>query len=239
MKKLLGSAVAGLLMGSFALAGGDIAPVEPEVIVPPAPMVVDEWSGPYVGLQAGYIWGDADTSSYWDDGSEAFTINGFDVDGFTGGIFAGYNWRLNNDVILGLEGEANYVSADDDIAFGDQEEGWGAKVKQDWDASLRLRAGKLIGDYLPYITGGIAWAGMKVDGWTSWGSEDHYDDTLAGWTIGAGLEKKINENLHARIQYRYTDYGDDTWELDPSNDPVTGKIDYNAHMLMVGLSYRF
>ncbi|MBD3788985.1 MAG: porin family protein [Campylobacterales bacterium] len=79
----------------------------------------------------------------------------------------------------------------------------------------------------------------KSDGWTSWGSEDHYDDTLTGWTIGAGLEKKINENLHARIQYRYTDYGDDTWELDPSNDPDTGKIEYNAHMLMVGLSYRF
>ncbi|MDD2399145.1 MAG: porin family protein [Sulfurovum sp.] len=233
-------AVLGMMAsGVFAMAGGDIAPVEPAVEVEmPA---VDSWSGPYIGLQAGYNWGNADTSAYWADPEEderVFTLNGFNVDGFTGGIFAGYNWKLDNDFLIGVEGEYNFVSADDTIIVEDDGE-WGAKVEQEWDASLRLRAGKVMGDYMPYITGGIAWAGMKADGWTEWGSEDHYDDTLTGWTIGAGLEKKINENLHARIQYRYTDYGDDTWELDPSNDPDTGKIEYNAHLLMVGLSYRF
>ena len=239
MKKFSLSVAAVLAMSAFAMAGGDIEPVtEPvaEVVIAP---VADAWAGPYVGLQAGYIWGDADVSSYWNEGGEAYSLNGFNVDGFTGGIFAGYNWRVNNDIILGVEGEWNYVSADDTITNDIDGESWGAKVEQKWDASLRLRAGKDMGDYMPYITGGIAWARVESHGFTSWGSTDDHDATLTGWTLGAGVEKKINDNLHARIQYRYSDYGDDTWQLDPDNDPDTGKIEYNAHMLTVGLSYRF
>jgi len=100
-----------------------------------------------------------------------------------------------------------------------------------------------MGDYMPYITGGIAWAGVNVHGFRDPGtqmaiSEDH-DATLTGWTVGAGVEKKIDENLIARIQYRYSDYGDETWDLGEEGDYETGKIEYNANMLTVGLSYRF
>ncbi len=48
MKKFTISVVVALATSSFALAGGDIAPVEPEVVVPappPPPVMVDE-SGP-------------------------------------------------------------------------------------------------------------------------------------------------------------------------------------------------
>lgn len=215
-----------------------------------AEVVADEWVGPYVGLQAGYIWGDADLSS-WNtnpDDDHAFSLNGFDVDGFAGGIFAGHMWRVGNDILLGIEGEGNWASADDKIINDDNPDYlWGAKVEQEWDASLRLRAGKDMGDYMPYITGGIAWAGVDIHGFTDWDpgqfGPNQYDDndaTLTGWTVGAGVEKNINENLHARIQYRYSDYGDETWGIAaPPNDVNKGKIEYTAHMLTVGLSYRF
>jgi len=207
-----------------------------------AEVVADDWVGPYVGLQAGYVWGDADTSSYWDDGSEAFSLNGFNVDGFAGGIFAGYMWQVGNGILIGIEGEGNWASADDKITRIDEEiYEWGAEVTQEWDASLRLRAGKQMGDYLLYITGGIAWAGVNIDAFTSWDSEqgtDH-DATLTGWTAGAGVERKINDNIHCRIQYRYSDYGDDTWSLAYPNDPTKGKIEYKNHMFTVGLSYHF
>ena len=203
-----------------------------------ADVVADEWAGPYVGLQAGYIGGDADTSSYWDDGDEAFSLNGFDVDGFAGGIFAGHIWRVDNDILLGIEGEWNRTSADGTIIINEYG-GWGAKVKQKWDASLRLIAAKEMGDYMPYITGGIAWAEVNIDGFTSWGLSDNHDATLTGWTIGAGVEKKINENLHARILYRYSDYGDETWSLAAPNDVNMGKIEYKNSMFTLGLSYYF
>ena len=207
-------------------------------------VVADDWSGPYAGLQVGYIFGDADTSSWHSDplDTHAFSLNDFDVDGFAGGIFAGYMWGVGNDILIGLEGEWNWASADDRITI-DEGEGdtWGADVEQKWDASLRLNAGKQFGDFMLYITGGIAWAEVNINGFTSWDptqGTDH-DATLTGWTIGAGAEKKINENLHARIQYRYSDYGDETWSLASPNDVDTGKIEYTAHMLTLGLSYCF
>jgi outer membrane immunogenic protein len=209
-----------------------------------AEVVADDWVGPYMGLQAGHVWGDADTSSWHTDPADTheFSLNGFDVDGFAGGIFAGYLWRAGNDILIGIEVEGNLASADDKII---KDEGglwpWGAEIEQKWDASLRLNAGKQIGDYMLYITGGVAWAGTNIRGFTSWNplQGTDQDATLTGWTIGAGLERKINENLHARILYRYSDYGDETWSLAAPNDVNMGKIEYKNSMFTLGLSYYF
>jgi len=207
-------------------------------------VVADDWVGSYAGLQAGYTWGDADTHAYWDPPTDprVFSLKGFDVDGFGVGIFAGHNWRVNNDVLLGVEAEGNWSSADDKITvYIGGPDFWGAEVEKEWDASLRLRVGKDMGDYMPYITGGIAWAGVKTHGFRSWVPmfPDKNKETLTGWTIGAGVEKKINENLNARIQYRYSEFDDEKWNIDPGNDIPIGEIEYHDHMLNVGLSYRF
>jgi len=53
MKKLNLSLVTILAMSTFAIAGGDIAPVEPEVMVEETPMVVED-KGLYLGIAYGY-----------------------------------------------------------------------------------------------------------------------------------------------------------------------------------------
>jgi len=230
MKKIVLSLATATLLSGVAVAGGDIVPV--------APGPADSWSGFYVGLQAGGIWGDADVD-YSDD--EAHTY-GLDVDGFMGGIFGGYNWQLIDNWLVGVEGEWNYVNADDTGVVLDglgQDTGWKTYVEQDWDASLRLRVGRVMGDYLPYVTGGVAWGHFEVktyDG-NNPGDSGSMSMTLTGWTLGAGVEMRLSENLHARLQYRYTDYGDDTKTIYPPD--LTAKLDYNAHMVTLGISYRF
>jgi len=214
-----------------------------------AEAVADEFAGPYVGLQAGNIWGDADTSSWHSDPEDthAFSLNGFGVDGFAGGIFAGHMWRVNNDILFGIEVEVNWASADDMVINNDEPDfPYGAKVEQERDASLMLRVGKDMGGYMPYITAGIARAEVKVNGFTDWDSYkygpnryDSNDAKLSGWTVGVGAEKKFGENLRVHIQYRYSDYGDDTWVIAEPNDVNRGKIEHDNHMLNVGLSYRF
>lgn len=221
---------------SIVMAGGNIAPVAPAPVVSEP---VDSWSGLYAGLQVGGVWGDADVD--YDNTGSGFGIYrtyDLDVDGFSGGVYGGYNWLLDNDLLVGVEGEWNYVDADDSGPVTNTQ-GVFTKVEQNWDASLRLRAGMVMEDFMPYLTGGVAWGDFDVtvtDGSVSYSTSM----TLTGWTIGAGVEKKLSEDLYTRIQYRYTDYGDDTERFyDNGETYLDGKLDYNAHMLTLGISYRF
>jgi outer membrane immunogenic protein len=203
------------------MAGGDIVPVAP------APM--DSWSGFYVGIQAGGIWGNADVDipAY----PSSFSL---DPDGFVGGFYAGYNWLLDNNLLIGVEVEGNIISADDEGLSG----GGGGetyKVEQNWDIALLARLGMVIDDtYMPYILGGAAWTQLETSYNPAAPGVGSSKDTVNGWTIGAGLEMKLTENLHARVQYRYTDYDTGNFmHLGPSS------VDYDDHRVTVGISYRF
>jgi outer membrane immunogenic protein len=150
---------------------------------------------------------------------------------------------LENDWLVGIEGEWNYIDASDSANpvdnRGREMNFVTLKVTQDWEASLRARVGKVMGDYLPYITGGVAWTGINGKAYVGDGTWADDDQILVGWTIGAGVEMAINENVHARIQYRYTDYGDEKFDTFENFGDFYGNVDYNSHMLTVGLSYRF
>ena len=232
MKRIALSALVALGLSGIAIAGGDIAPV--------APAPSDSWSGFYVGLQAGGIWGEAD----WDDMDKSPYAHDIELDSWVGGIYAGYNWLLRDNWLIGVEGEWNYVDSDKTVVtvlpdHPNLTGNYKTRVKQKWDAALLLRFGKVFDDtYLPYITGGIAWGDFDTK--ISVLGVDSYSGgaTLTGWTIGAGLEMKLSENVHARIQYRYTDYGDDRYTMHGDHD-VHSKLGSNAHMVTVGINYTF
>jgi len=207
-------------------------------------VVADDWGGFYVGGQAGYNWGNADTTSWHTDPEDTheFTLNGFEVNCFAGGIFMGYDWAFDSGALVGIEADVNWTTAKDKITRTEEKiYEWGAEVRQKWDTSLRMRAGKQMGGYLLYATGGVAWAKVIIDGFTSWDSEQgtHHEVALTGWTFGAGLEKKLHKNIHARIQYDYSGYGDHDWSLAEPNDVNMGKIKYKNQMLAGGVSFYF
>jgi len=248
MKKTVLSIVTAVALSGFGMAGGDIAPVTP------AP--VDNWSGFYGGVQAGYVWNDADVdyATYVNDKLKNNQYaHGLNVDGSALGLYGGYNWLFANDILLGVEGEINMVGASDTKET--REEGENppeyhgvTEVEQNWDAALLLRAGKVMGNgnWLPYIVGGVAWSNFDVTKETHKGKTFNTDLTLTGWTVGAGLEMVLTENLHARIQYRYTDYGDDTKQIKHVQKKnkvvknVDAKLDVaHSHQVMVGLTFRF
>lgn len=70
----------------------------------PAPVVIAPtftWNGAYIGGQIGYGWG----KSRFDDGFDTLELK---PDGFLGGLYAGYNFDLGNNVVLGIDGDATY-----------------------------------------------------------------------------------------------------------------------------------
>ncbi len=86
MRRLILSCAAAVGMATAPAFAADLPepyePVAPEVYGP----TVFNWSGPYVGAQLGYAWGNV-------DGRYPPGKAGIDSDGVAGGIYGGYTSR--------------------------------------------------------------------------------------------------------------------------------------------------
>ncbi len=237
MKKIGLSLIVAMGLGSALMAGGDIEPVEDE------PVVVESWSGFHLGLQFGGVWNGVDVD-YRNAtvGYGFYTTPNMNADGMVGGIYGGYNWLLGNDWLVGVDAEWNYSNADA-TAVIQNDPTWHSVVEQNWDAALQVRIGKIVEEYLFYATAGVAWGDFDlkaVDSLSGMTIDEAGGYRMTGWTVGAGMEKELDDNIYARLQYRYTDYGDDI-ERVYDNPPsyVDGKLEGTSHMLTLGVSYRF
>src|SRR6476661_3716304 len=69
------------------------------------------WSGPYIGLHAGWAWADLDykidkNSDFWED--PQFKRYSVDADGFVAGLQGGFNWQIDN-FLLGAEADISWA----------------------------------------------------------------------------------------------------------------------------------
>ncbi len=158
------------------------------------------FSGLYFGGQVGY-------DSYKADYNVGGISGDFGLDGIQGGIFAGYNFRMDN-FVLGLEGQ--FGLSDADSTFSDGIDTITTRAKESY--SLTARAGALITDStLAYVHGGWVKTKFKIsDGFVS------DSGRLDGWKLGVGLETLISETVSLRAEYAYSDY-ENTGIIEPKN----------------------
>jgi outer membrane immunogenic protein len=163
-----------------------------------------DWSGPYVGLQAGFAWGDAD---------EVFptvpvaNIRDKNVEGFLGGGHIGYNFQVQ-DVVLGVVADINYADVD-----GNQASVGARNLRTDmeWNGSLRGKAGLVLGDrVLVYATAGVALADIDHRH-TAGAFTDGFSDTYIGMTAGGGVEFMLTDMISAFVEGRWTQYGNENF----------------------------
>jgi outer membrane immunogenic protein len=228
MKKL---GLAALVLSLSSISGGaaDLAPR----IYTKAPAVIDagyEWSGFYIGGNAGYSWGRVRTSGAL-TGTQNVSVfrtagptlissvnsalalpltGGTAINGFIGAGEAGYNWQRAQ-WLFGVEAD---LQGSDERASGDVcsiagcplgSTVFAANYKLDWFGTVRGRVGFLPVDrVLLYATGGLAYGHFSADVPSLpvfWGS------TRAGWTVGAGAEVAIDHNWSVKLEYLYVDLG--------------------------------
>lgn len=210
MRKL----VIALMAAAFTLPLAGIAAAADAVATPPvapAPVQPEKlyiWSGPYAGAFLGYNWGDADAISD-------------NPDGVDGGVFAGYNWQFDK-YVVGVEGDLGYSGVDGSSG--------GLTVKQEAFGSVRGRLGIDLNPFLLYATGGVAATSLKVEDGSSSDRNTH-----VGWTAGAGAEAAVTDNVTARIEYRYTDYGSKDYNL--STGPVSSGFDEQSVRAGIGIKF--
>jgi outer membrane immunogenic protein len=244
-KSLLGALVLAMTCGT-ALAA-DLAPVPSEPVAPVAAPY--NWTGFYAGLQAAYGWGKSDAKNTHDtDGVLEYTGT-VNSDGFSGGGYVGANYQFGNTgFVVGAEVDAKFGAIDGKDALIGVGPSLGrpdspTSTRITWDGAARLRLGYAFDRFLPYIAGGVAGADFR---WRPFYPTDHavpHDDTMWGWTIGGGLEYAITDNLIARVEYRYSDYGD-VRKIDYKPGAIAdGGYHDSANLktndVRIGVSYKF
>lgn len=163
----------------------------------------DRWDGFYLGIFAGR-------------GSGELTedLAGATLEGYLLGATAGYNYALDGGLVVGVAGDVAWSSLETSPDF----------FTLDWTGSVRGRVGYDAGMFLPYLTAGVA-VGSATETLAS------RSVTHIGWTVGAGVEVALSENLSLDGAYRYTDLGDEAY-----GGNVVG---YEFHQLTVGLNWKF
>lgn len=203
------------LVGISAANAADAVNEVPQPAVPMEVPPVASWTGAYAGITAGY--GFAGQSEDRTDG------NKIDTDGFVGGGFAGYNWDTGQGIVAGVEGDIGYNGVEGDNA--------GTTVKGGVDGSVRARVGYTVTpDILAYVTAGGAGKHMSVE---EGGVKD--SETMLGWTAGAGADVNFTEKLFGRLEYRYSDYGSETFQTGSGSRDV----DASDHRVQLGLGIHF
>lgn len=171
----------------FGILPANAADVVEQAPQPPAAPVVapaSGWAGAYAGIEGGgNISGESKTR-----GAHAHTSGGT-VHGF-----GGFNMQ-NGQFVYGVEGDVGYDGSTGSHA--------GFHTKGGVDGSLRGRAGYAPTDRI--LVYGTAGAAVKSMGVTTPVSSDR--NAMWGWTAGAGIDAKITDKVFARVEYRYTDYG--------------------------------
>ncbi|MCI4589914.1 porin family protein [Sphingobium sp. BYY-5] len=179
----------------------------------------------------------------WDHtgaGSSVDNDNGRDdesINGLLYGVGAGYDVNLGG-AVVGVEGEwTDSTSKSSRRDFTDQF-GFG-RVKQGRDLYVGARAGILANpSTLLYVKGG--YTNTKLD--VLAGDTDETTDTsfkLNGWRVGAGVERAINANTFAKIEYRYSKYDDAHINFADGTTSDQFGIDTDRHQVVGSVGWRF
>jgi len=174
---------------------------------PAAPMLASppNWSGFYAGAFVGGLGGDFSTS-------EALKASGTGF-GFNTGTLFGYSLESGR-FVYGLEGDIATNSLNH--KFAARPGLVGNEIESDYELHGRVRLGYDMGEYLPFIAGGAAldhiyqYQNNPVD-------FDGAARNQLGWTIGAGVDAKVNLPLLGpsivRAEYLYEGMPSATYNL--------------------------
>jgi len=191
---LLGTVAASALMAGTAFAA------------PPAMT----WTGPYVGLNAGWIgssttFGDQD--GWWSPAGRTYKLDG---SGALGGGQVGYNWQFSP-FVLGVEADFDFAGiSSSSVGMGGSEIN---SAKLDNLGTIRGRVGYAFDPFplLLYGTAGVAFGNVndnvhEADNDNSWTTNEF----RAGWTAGGGAEYAFMPNWTVKAEVLYVDLGSQT-----------------------------
>ena len=213
-----------LLIATAAVAAFSGSAMAADLYVPPAaaaaPVATStNWDGPYIGATLGYGWGTATATPAAPAPAVSQAIAGGLV-----GAQIGYNFHVADQFVLGIQGDIAWLNESGTSAAGD-------KYQTNWSGALLARAGVDIDSVLPYVEAGVAFANASVTPGAGPGAGVAVSNTHTGYLLGAGVEFMLADQLSANIEYRYNNYGSQTYAGVP--------VAITDNQIRLGLNYHF
>lgn len=235
MKKLLIG-----ILALTALSGAQAIAADMPVKARPMAPVPYSWSGCFVGIAGGGVWGRSKHIS-----TDPLDItNRYDVTGAIAGVEYGCQIQ-NGQWVLGTESDFSWTnargSANNIAPFTTTSI---SGTKEHWLSTSRLRVGFLPSpDLLIYATGGLATARVEATVDATATAQGLVSDTRTrwGWTFGGGFEYLLGGNWSAKADYLYVKFNSKGYLDSP---PLPGfalrsNVPLEEHIFRVGLNYKF
>jgi outer membrane immunogenic protein len=205
-----------------------------------------EWTGLYIGAHVGGAWGDVDTTTVSDVGTNGFweVLPGdsftLDRDGILGGAQLGYNFQFTG-WVFGLEVSGSGMDFDETIPLTTDDV---YSVESEWLATATARVGFLVRPTsMLYVKGGYATGDVsttEVDTGGGLLGAFSTDETHQGWTAGAGFEEMISSDVSFGVEYNYVDLGNqDHTGVATTGGTVVNDIDVQSHVVTARLNWHF
>lgn len=243
MKALFVAMLATTALATSAIAADMPMAVKARPVVAP----ISDWTGVYLGVSAGGVWGRDEWSS---DETSPFRPGAYDTSGWTAGGLVGANLQVRN-AVVGVEFDGNWADVTGSRTIGTPFNGIPTNIRSidnriDWTAHARARLGYSFGNWLPFVAGGAAIANVRdnlnfiapvvVNGVTYSGYTD--TRTRVGFSIGGGIDFKVTPNVIVRGEYLYDNYGTNAgrpYQATFNNEVFT----LDTHTARAALMYKF
>jgi outer membrane immunogenic protein len=232
-----------ILVASSVSAFAADLPARPYTKAPAYVNPVYDWTGFYLGVNAGVGLGRDRVQHDPFQGPYSLYVS---PQGAVGGGQIGYNWQTGSvlgPIVLGVEADIQAAGLNDDrtnINFGGLLTTTYSQ-KLDWFGTVRGRIGLARGPVLSYFTAGFAFGGVKTSvGQSLLGAPASFstDRTQGGWVIGSGVEAALGGNWTGKIEYLYLDLGNKTDFTTPLFFPSNLNTEIREKIFRVGLNYR-
>lgn len=216
-----------------------------------------DFGGFYIGATAGFASGSLEGAfdSGAPDTDANFPIFSTDESGAAFGLHVGYMAAVQSNIVVGFELDATSVDleaknenidANPSVTGVESVEG-----KVNYLASARVRAGYVLGDLMPYVTGGVGLVDYEFDfrdqtTHTAPGNPGvdavTKEETATVGVFGGGLEYKFSDALIIRAEGLYYAVDDsvelDALEIDDADLGDFGRVS-DIYMLRLGTSLQF
>ena len=189
-----------------------------------------QWSGIYTGFHLG-------GAEVMPNSSAANLIQP-DASGPIGGVHVGFNFPINENFLIGLEGDFTGYAFDDTVPCFNA--AFNCTTDPNWNSSVRARVGGTFGGFHIYGTGGLALLSYSGSTFTA-GVLFRDREIVAGWTAGGGVEfQPFGDGLVLGVEALYSEFESATLQYDipytvkPESIAVRARVSVQLDAILPG-----